>query len=68
MKISYDKTAGVLYFKILENKKIIETEEVRDGVNIDLDKDNQVIGIEMLFMTDPKLQDELKNLSIQFLN
>ena len=68
MKISYDKTAGVLYFKILENKKIIETEEVRDGVNIDLDKDNQVIGIEMLFMTDPKLQDELKNLSIQFLS
>lgn len=68
MKISYDKVAGALYFKILEDKEIVETEEVRDGIILDLDKDNQVVGIEILYITDPKLPDEMKNLSIQFLS
>ena len=68
MKISYDKVAGALYFKILENKEIVETEEVRDGVILDLDKDNQVVGIEILYVTDPKLTDEMKNLSVKFLS
>ena len=65
MKISYDKTANALYFKILENVKIVESEEVRDGVVLDLDANNNVVGIEILTNLDPKLVEEMKNISIQ---
>ena len=65
MKISYDKTANALYFQILENAKIIESEEVRDGVVFDLDANNNIVGIEILTTLDPKLIEEMKNISIQ---
>jgi uncharacterized protein YuzE len=68
MKISYDKTAGALYFKILENRKIVESQEVREGVVLDLDINNQVIGIEILTTLDPNSEEAMKNISIQISN
>jgi uncharacterized protein YuzE len=68
MKISYDKVAGALYFKILENTKIVESQEVKEGVVLDLSADDQVVGIEILTTLDPKLEDEIKNLSVQISN
>ena len=68
MKITYDKTAGALYFHILENSKIIESEEVKEGVILDLDINNQVVGIEILTQMNPDLEKEIKNISIQISN
>lgn len=68
MKISYDKVAGALYFKIRENTKIVESQEVRTGVVLDLDANDQVVGIEILTTLDPKLEDEIKNISVQISN
>ena len=68
MKISYDKTANALYFKILENAKIIESEEVRDGVVLDLDANSNIVGIEVFTNLDPKLLEEMKNISVQISN
>lgn len=68
MKISYDKTAGALYFKILENTRVVESQEVREGVVLDLDVNNQVVGIEILTTLNPKLENEMKNISIQISN
>ena len=68
MKISYDKVAGALYFKILENTEVIESEEIRDGIVFDLDAQNRVVGIEILTSHDPKLEDEIKKISDQISN
>lgn len=64
MKISYDKVAGALYVTILENTKVAESQEVKDGVILDLDINNQIVGIEILTTLDPKLEAEIKNISI----
>jgi uncharacterized protein YuzE len=68
MKITYDKLAGALYFQILENTKIVESEEVKEGVILDLDINNQVVGIEILTVLNPNLENEIKNISIQISN
>lgn len=64
MKISYDKIAGALYVTILENTKVVESQEVKDGVILDLDANNHLVGIEILTHLDPKLEAEIKNISI----
>lgn len=64
MKISYDKVAGALYITILENTKVVESQEVKDGVILDLDINNQLVGIEILTDLDPKLEAEIKNISV----
>lgn len=47
MKIHYDPAADALYLR-LDESRIVESEEVRPGVVLDYDKDDQVVGIEML--------------------
>mgnify|MGYP001598577667 CR=1 FL=1 len=47
MKIHYDPKADALYLR-LDESRIVESEEVRPGVVLDYDKDDQVVGIEML--------------------
>jgi uncharacterized protein YuzE len=64
MKISYDKVASALYVTILENTKVVESLEVKDGVILDLDIDNKLVRIEILTDLDPKLEAEIKNILI----
>ncbi len=40
MKISYDKEVGILYIKVIDVAKIIETEEVAKGVLYDYVENN----------------------------
>lgn len=47
MRIKVDKEADVLYFRLDENK-IFESEEVQPGVILDFDESNQVVGFEIL--------------------
>ncbi len=47
MKLKIDKENDALYFRLDENA-IVESEEVQPGVILDFDKDNQVVGIEIL--------------------
>jgi len=47
MKITYDHTADALYIKLTE-KLIITTQPINDSVLIDLDEDDQLVGIEIL--------------------
>jgi uncharacterized protein YuzE len=47
VKIHYDPTADALYLR-LDESRIVESEEARPGVVLDYDKDDQVVGIEML--------------------
>jgi uncharacterized protein YuzE len=56
MRLHVDKEADVLYLR-LDDSKIIESEEVSPGVVLDFNERNQVVGIEMLNLSQrsPKL-------------
>jgi uncharacterized protein YuzE len=47
MKLRVDHEADTLYLG-LDDSKIVESEEVAQGVVLDYDEHNQVVGIEML--------------------
>lgn len=47
MRIKVDKESDALYFR-LDESKIVESEEVRPGVILDFDENDQVVGVEFL--------------------
>ncbi len=47
MKLHVDKEADALYLR-LDDSKIVESEEVSPGVVLDFNEAKQVVGIEML--------------------
>ena len=58
MKLHVDKKADALYLR-LDESAIIESEEVSPGVVLDYNGDNEVVGVEMLRLSErssvPKL-------------
>ena len=51
MRITKSKSLNVGYVK-LKNGKIIETLEIRPGILLDLDKNGEIIGIEVLSLSE----------------
>ena len=47
MKIHYDEKVDALYIR-LDESNIVESEEVKEGIILDYNKNNQVVGIEVL--------------------
>lgn len=47
MKIEYDKEIDALYIRIQE-KYVAKTQEIEEGINIDLDEEGKLIGIEII--------------------
>ena len=47
MKLKVDREADALYLR-LDDSKIVESEEVSPGVVLDYNESNQVVGIEIL--------------------
>ena len=50
MKLTVDKESDALYLR-LDDSKIIESEEVSPGVVLDYNESNQVVGVEMLYLS-----------------
>lgn len=50
MKLHLDKEADALYLR-LDDSKIIESAEVSPGVVLDFNEHNQVVGIELLHLS-----------------
>ena len=48
MKLKIDHDSDALYFRLDDETKIVESEEVEPGVVLDFDKFGCVLGIEML--------------------
>lgn len=46
MKLSVDKSADALYLR-LDDSAIVESEEVKDGVILDFNDSDEVVGIEL---------------------
>jgi uncharacterized protein YuzE len=64
MKLHIDKEADALYLR-LDDSKIIESEEVSPGVVLDFNERNQVVGIEMLHLSQRSPQLNLQELQYQ---
>lgn len=47
MRVHFDREAGVLYFR-LDNSRIVESGELKPGIVLDFNEQNQVVGVEIL--------------------
>ena len=50
MKLRVDKEADALYLR-LDSSRIVESEEVASGVILDYNENNEVVGVEMLYLS-----------------
>ena len=50
MKLHIDKNADALYLR-LDDSAIVESEEVSPGVVLDYNESNEVVGVEMLYLS-----------------
>lgn len=50
MKLRIDEDAGALHLQLVD-VPVIESEEVAPGVIVDYDESNQVVGIEVLYLS-----------------
>lgn len=50
MKLHVDKKADALFLR-LDNSKIVESEEVAPGIVLDYNELNEVVGVEMLYLS-----------------
>ncbi|MCC6297726.1 MAG: DUF2283 domain-containing protein [Anaerolineales bacterium] len=64
MRLKIDKENDALYFR-LDESAIVESEEVQPGVILDFDKDNQLIGIEILNLSSRIGQEKLNFLQLE---
>ncbi|MBI5506142.1 MAG: DUF2283 domain-containing protein [Deltaproteobacteria bacterium] len=64
MRINLDKDSDALYFRFDESK-IVESEEVRPGVILDFDENNQVVGVEFLGISKRATKEDLSSLQFR---
>ncbi len=50
MKLNVDKEADALYLR-LDDSTIVESEEVSPGVVLDYNESNEVVGVEMRYLS-----------------
>ena len=63
MKLHIDKEADAIYLR-LDDSAIVESEEVAPGVVLDFNEANQVVGIEMLYLSKRSLNLNLSTLEL----
>lgn len=64
MKIEYDREVDALYIRIQE-KKVSRTKEIEEGINIDLDEEGKVIGLEIIGATERYNVKDIFNFSTE---
>lgn len=64
MRVKVDKETDTLYFR-LDEERVVESEEVRPGVILDYDKDDRVVGVEFLGVSERASQAELESIQFQ---
>ena len=64
MRIKVDKNTDTLYFRLDENK-IVESEEIKPGVILDYDENDQVVGVEFLNVSKRTTVEELTSMQFQ---
>lgn len=64
MKIEYDKEVDALYIRIQE-KTVMRTKEIEEGINIDMDDEDKIIGLEIIGATARYSQKDILHLSTE---
>ncbi len=64
MKIEYDREVDALYIRIQE-KEVSRTKEIEEGINLDMDDEGKIIGLEIIGATERYSQKDLFNLSTE---
>jgi uncharacterized protein YuzE len=64
MRIEYDKEVDALYVR-LQEKYVDRTVEIEEGLNIDLDENGRLIGLEVLDATERYALADIFNISTQ---
>ena len=64
MRLKVDKESDALYFR-LDESAIVESEEVAPGVILDFNDEGQVVGVEMLELSNRVAPDKLKVLEFE---
>ena len=54
MKFSYDKVTDTLYIK-LKDDRIVESEEIEEGIIVDYNKKGEIVGIEIIGVKEKKI-------------
>lgn len=52
--VKYDRVVDALYIR-LRDGRVVESDEIAPGVIVDLDENNEVIGVEILWVSRRKL-------------
>ncbi len=64
MKLEYDREVDALYIRIQE-KRVYKTKEIEEGINIDIDVDGKIIGLEILDVTKRYQLSDVFNISTE---
>ena len=64
MRLKIDKENDALYFR-LDEKAIVDSEEVRPGIVLDFDENGQVVGIEFLNLNSRVTEEELSRFQFE---
>jgi len=64
MKIEYDREVDALYIRIQE-KEVSRTKEVAEGVNLDIDEEGKIIGLEIVGATERYSLKDILNVSTE---
>lgn len=64
MKLRIDKEAGALYLGICQSE-VIGSEEVAPGIILDYNEQKEVVGIEVLYLTQDFRKADLDNLELK---
>jgi uncharacterized protein YuzE len=64
MKLRYDPQVDAAYIT-LDESPVVESEEVRPGIVLDLDSQNRVVGIEILNVRRTLPQADLNRLELE---
>ena len=62
--LKYKKEQGILYLELNQNLKAINSEDVADGISVDLGFGNEIVGIEILGVNE--WPDKLKQALIRY--
>ena len=64
MKIEYDREVDALYIR-LQDKYVARTIEIEEGLNIDVDENGRLIGLEVLDATERYALTDIFNISTE---
>jgi uncharacterized protein YuzE len=64
MRLKIDKENDALYLR-LDEAEIVESEEVQPGVILDFNKDNRVVGVEILDLSSRVGKDKLNFVQLE---